>query len=915
MFQESNALKNRMKTTLSVTSMITPQIVELLSRITGKKLDTRDITPPVLFLAALITILLGVMLADQKVTQEEKQRWQKTLNRFIPVEGNVRQLTQLLSKGVREQKVYANKDELSTLVSPFSESEKLLLIGLGYEMAFADSAADERETRHLKIVANLLRSKPSHLEVLEAGFTHQPIPSSSALEEVRLLLAPGRFYALNTSFISAANTLLEMLPAEPTELKVTPFQAVSYTQLEKFQKSRKALDSLCSQSHKILQQCVDRGFLPTTLITDVGKISQKLKSQTFRLAILGEFSQGKSTLMNALLGEKIQPVRAIPCSGIVSVFKYGSTRRIVCHYKDGRQEEISLEQYKETAAIPKENATGEALSETLSQIEIQELVFEHPELSLCRNGVEIVDSPGLNENPNRTEVTTQLLKGTDAVIFLANAARPLTERECELIRECRDQLNGGNSKQPAHNLFVVANFMDLLEEEEDHQDVRQRFESILRGKTPLVAGENRIHYISAKAALNEVLKEQDNEYAQSFRQFTQAIEQFLISERGHLEVKQASDQLQQLIQLSVIELEKVENNLNLSEAERLQILEQVGEATGRDLKIREYADQLKDEVLRRSKDSFSTWYCQTLDSEDVKQDIEAALAVIALSKVQGWPSEEEKQFVEQVKSSNKWSNGLREKIIRNSQSWHSECSHLWNQKGLIADYTNQFASIMRQEIDRWGNKEFKGEILDPSLTRLEEKIYRELKALQHSSANLSEEIHTRFGDQLKLIIDGIDEISVTGGLWGGAASGIAMAAGLYVFTLVAIVPIVIAAVVAAFVSSFGLNLLNADSIRDKIRVEVIIKGFEEFDASLEEIDKRLDEIISSAFQTRLEVADKAIQQIIGCYENALQVNQQNCRISPDQLQANRLWLAQKQQELKQIQQEAEVLVKQQLAKY
>jgi uncharacterized tellurite resistance protein B-like protein len=68
----------------------------------------------VIFLTALLTVLLGVMLADGTITDEEKQRWQKTINQFIPAEGNVRQLTQLLSKGVRQNQVYKKTKDLLT---------------------------------------------------------------------------------------------------------------------------------------------------------------------------------------------------------------------------------------------------------------------------------------------------------------------------------------------------------------------------------------------------------------------------------------------------------------------------------------------------------------------------------------------------------------------------------------------------------------------------------------------------------------------------------------------------------------------------------------------------------------------------------------------------------------------------------
>ncbi|MHC5831381.1 MAG: dynamin family protein, partial [Nostoc sp.] len=94
------------------------------------------------------------------------------------------------------------------------------------------------------------------------------------------------------------------------------------------------------------------------MIEEVKEISQKIQSQRFRISVLGEFSQGKSTLLNALLGEEIQPVRVIPCTGMVTVLKYGTEKRVICRYKDGREEEIPFEQYQQKVTISEDAALG-----------------------------------------------------------------------------------------------------------------------------------------------------------------------------------------------------------------------------------------------------------------------------------------------------------------------------------------------------------------------------------------------------------------------------------------------------------------------------------------------------------------------------------------------------------------------------
>ena len=592
------------------TALVSQEVVALLSRITGQKLSQRQLTPPVIFLAALVTVLLGVMFADGTVTDEEKQRWQKTINRFIPSGGNVRQLTQLLTKGIRQNQIYKKLNDLLTLTAPLSQSERLLLIGFGYEMSAADGDMNVREKKYLEVIANKLGLNPQHLAVLEAGFTNQETVESDSLDEVQALLAPARFQELNTLFVKAASDMLAALPAKPQHQETKLHQASSYQQLQAFQKYRKQLDNLCYQIFQIVKDCTNRSFIPDNVNKEIGKVSRQLQSEKFRLAVVGEFSQGKSTLLNALLGEEIQPVREIPCSGTVTVLRYGVEKRAVCCYRDGREEEIPFEQYQDKATLTEEAALGN-LSEELAHYEIDEIVFEHPDLDLCSSGVEIIDSPGLNEHPNRTAITQKLLKNIDAAIFLTNASRSLTQGERGLLQDLKFQLNSGVPDQPADNLFVVGNFMDLVQTEKGREQVKQRIERFVLGQNPVVTGKNRLHFISAQSAFNAILQGTEDEYLKAFRSFTQAIEKFLTVERGDRGIKQSVTQIKSLLQSSFESLrqaeEILEGKVQLSEADKHKIFEQIGEATGRDVRIRLLASDLVDEVIDEFNVSWDEW--------------------------------------------------------------------------------------------------------------------------------------------------------------------------------------------------------------------------------------------------------------------------------------------------------------------
>ncbi|MBD3563223.1 dynamin family protein, partial [Planktothrix sp. FACHB-1355] len=635
------------------------------------------LTPPVIFLAALVTLLLGVIYVDGVVTAQEKQRLQATLNRFVPTEGNVRQLIQLMLKGAGQLQIYKKSSELVILMAPLTAPQRLLLLGFGYQMSAADGDMDAREKKYLQVIANNLKVDPRYLAVLEASFSHQGVVEPNALEEVQSLLDPARFQELDTIFLEAASELLAVLPTKPEPKATQQKRSFSYEQLKEFQKSREQIDNLCHQFYQIIKDCVDNEFLPYTLPDEIGKISHKLQSQRFRVAVIGEFSQGKSTLLNALLGEEIQPVRAIPCSGTVTVLRYGAQKRVICCYKDGRKEDIPFDQYKIKAAISKEAAL-EHRSEELSNSNLDEIIFEHPDLDLCKSGVEIIDSPGLNEHPERTAITQKLLKDTDAAIFLTNAMRLLPEKEKELLQDVRNQLNGGKEDEPAENLFIVVNFMDSLDDEQDRLDVRQRLESFVRDKN-LLAGKNRIHYISAKAALKAILEGKQNEYLKDFQAFTNSIEQFLTVERGSLQIKKFVSKIKDLIDSGLDGLtqavEVVDGKIKISESQKHEILEKIGAASGRDVKIRLLADQLIEKVLEEAAESWNEWY-----------------------------------------------EGLGDRMIERAERWHSEHNPAWSQDKLIKDYINQFSRDLSREIDNWGNQQLRDVILKHNIKVLDENI-------------------------------------------------------------------------------------------------------------------------------------------------------------------------------------------------
>ena len=863
------------------TSLISSQTVELVSRLTGQRLRREDISPPILFLAGLITVLLGVIYADGTVGAEEIQHLRTTLTELIPANNSLRQLAMLMAKGVREHKIYDKLPALPMLTACFSEEEKLLLISFGYQMSAANGTIEEPEKEYLTIAANRLGVDARYLTVLEASFSSRAIADTAALAEVHRLLDPAQFQSLDAMFVRAASHIIGHLPAKPKH-KTNQKQSVSsYQKLKKFQEYRQQLNAVCEKLGLTLQDGSDRNVLSPTLAEEVTKVSQRLQSPCFRVAVVGEFSKGKSTLLNALLGEEIQPVRDIPCSGNVTILKYGSQRRVICRYKNGREEEISPAQYQEKASISEEAACG-SYADEIAKSEIAEIVFEHPDLELCRNGVEIIDSPGLNEQAERTLITQQVLKTTDAVIFLTHAQNTLTEKERELLLYLKKELNYGNN-EGASNIFMVVNFFDLLKREESRQQVRKRVETIVKSQN-LIAGENRIHFISAQSALEAILAGNENDgYLKSFQDFTDSIEKFLTVERGAIALRQSATGIKQIIDTGCEELNQwrkmLEGKLIVSEGDKPKIFEQMAEVSGREVKIRLLANELRDQSLEEALESWHEW-------------------------------------VEE----------LGERLLSKSHRWTSEHGHIMSQDKLTKDYADQFVRDITEEIDDWGNQKVQS-ILKQNMGVLDSQIGEDIDAIRQEFRQFDQQLSTSLVAQF-------NNLATAGSLGGFGASGRGIAssinpnigsdeslgvglglgalvgAGLLFFTGLGFIGVILGGLAAGAGGGFGFSFLDGDAVKDQIKQKVVELGFEKFGESAESIFEKVQERIIAVFDDRADANSDAMSKAISLWENLLEQQEKRDSQNQAECESQKVWLADKRRELEQVQNQIEAILNQ-----
>jgi ribosome biogenesis GTPase A len=67
-------------------------------------------------------------------------------------------------------------------------------------------------------------------------------------------------------------------------------------------------------------------------IEDLTLASQNLRQGVFRLLVLGDLKRGKSTFLNALIGEKLLPRDVNPCTALLTVLRYGTQKKVTVYF-------------------------------------------------------------------------------------------------------------------------------------------------------------------------------------------------------------------------------------------------------------------------------------------------------------------------------------------------------------------------------------------------------------------------------------------------------------------------------------------------------------------------------------------------------------------------------------------------------
>lgn len=324
-------------------------------------------------------------------------------------------------------------------------------------------------------------------------------------------------------------------------------------QLSDFLEKRKALVELAQQLQGVLHT-----LNMTSWQEKVQQLAQRAKADNFKILVMGEFKRGKSTFINSLLGEEILPSYAIPCTAIINEIKWGDKPLAVLHFLPGnngqvqKPQNIPVEQIEQYVTIKDEEQRSGSQSVTYNNpYEKIELFWP---LEICRNGVEIIDSPGLNEDMKRQKITLDYLSTIDAVIFVIACDFPVSTSELNFISMVKD---AGHE-----TVFFVCNRINMIEKPEERVRIRERCISFL---APLTKNEvKHVFFIDARGALQGRLQQNQELVDQSnLPQLEEELHSFLIHERGRVKLMGPAGGLKKAIHAARLAIPEQQKMLQL----------------------------------------------------------------------------------------------------------------------------------------------------------------------------------------------------------------------------------------------------------------------------------------------------------------------------------------------------------------
>ena len=196
----------------------------------------------------------------------------------------------------------------------------------------------------------------------------------------------------------------------------------------------KLKNGILSVMDKIEELSVESDKLPKIAGTFTAA-REMMENPSFDVVVCGEVKKGKSSLLNAIVGESILPVNVEIATSQVFRIMNSSPESYYLVFTDDTKKSISREELSKYGSQVDAELHGEPIfqNHTLAYIEVNMPIQFLPQ------GVNLVDTPGLGAMYKSHEwITQNYVQKASAVVFVMDPERPLVEKEKKFILKVLD---------------------------------------------------------------------------------------------------------------------------------------------------------------------------------------------------------------------------------------------------------------------------------------------------------------------------------------------------------------------------------------------------------------------------------------------------------------------------------------------
>ena len=196
---------------------------------------------------------------------------------------------------------------------------------------------------------------------------------------------------------------------------------------------------------------------------ELNEVDSYLNNQKFSIGITGVMNAGKSTMLNALMGKEILGSAVVPETANLTIVKHNETEKAkVFYWNQAEWDRIEKSATQLESMRAYVNETKEIFGDTLSSYVKKESRFDEvnindlssytsaeaegkkcnlvkyvelgSNLDFLRDGIEIVDTPGLDDPViQREEITKEYVSACDMMLHLMNVSQSATLKDVEFI--------------------------------------------------------------------------------------------------------------------------------------------------------------------------------------------------------------------------------------------------------------------------------------------------------------------------------------------------------------------------------------------------------------------------------------------------------------------------------------------------